>query len=210
MIGPRTGGGASLATTLRSVGLCATLLGIGVVGCSGPPPGPPLPPTPEWTTERSAAAERLAARLGDASDEAPLVVRLAFDEAVDLDLYVTGPQLETVYYANTPSRIGGALVADLRCARAGDTRTDAARIETITFPAVPGRYRVGVDYPHACGPARDPAPFALRVDLPGGPLTERGIAVYHVFEPIVLEFELATDPEAEAGTGNGVEPEVQR
>jgi len=172
-----------------------------VAACSGPPPGPPVPPTPDWTAQRSAVADELAARLATPDADAPLVVRLAFSEAADLDLYVTGPLQETVYYANTPSKIGGTLAQDQRCTHAGP------RIETVRFPAVSGRYRVGVDYPRGCGDAKPPAPFALQVDLPGGPLTHRGIAVYHVFEPIILEFEV--DFESEAGTGAGSTPEVQ-
>ena len=39
---------------------------------------------------------------------------LAFGEAADLDLFVTGPRQETVYFANTPTAVGGELEVDAR------------------------------------------------------------------------------------------------
>ena len=44
-----------------------------------------------------------------------LSVQLAFEADTDLDLYVTGPLLETVYFANLASKSGGELSADVRC-----------------------------------------------------------------------------------------------
>jgi hypothetical protein len=129
-----------------------------------------------------------------------LSVHLAFGEVADLDLYVTGPLDETVYYGNTPSKIGGALVDDRRC------ENDGPGIETIRFsaPLTPGRYRVGVDYPHACGETPAPTPFVIAVDAPGGRTTRRGLARYRVFEPIILEIDVDGDPVA------GGEMEVER
>jgi hypothetical protein len=148
---------------------------------------------PAWTPERTRAAHALAARLEAREPPEPegLRVRLAFGAEVDLDLYVTDPFEETVYHGNTPSRTGGALIQDQRCVH------PAPRVETIHFPAplAPGRYRVGVDYPRACDEARAPAPFAVAVDGPGGRTMHRGLARHQVFEPIVLELEIATDEE---------------
>ncbi|HXK26557.1 MAG TPA: hypothetical protein VMS55_28095, partial [Myxococcota bacterium] len=65
-----------------------------------------------------------------------LVVELSFGAEADLDLYVTGPDQETAYFANTPVRSGGALERDRRC---GDA---APRVERVLWPAPPpGRYR---------------------------------------------------------------------
>ena len=183
----RVRGGALPSTLL----LFITAL-LASAGCDdGPPPGPVVAPRPEWTPERSSAADALAARLESLPDANGVVVRLAFGPEADLDLYVTGPLEETVYYANTPSRIGGELVEDQRCEHPG------TRIEEARFPAVPGRYRVGVDYSRACGETRVPAPFAVRVDTPAGRESHRAIATYQMFEPVVLEFEVKarTDPE---------------
>jgi len=188
---------------LRPVVLALSVVAVGL-GCDdAPPSAPPPEPAAEWTPERmreaNAHAERLAA-LGPAESDA-LRVRLAFGPGSDLDLYVTGPDQETVYYANTPGKGGGELVEDERCAH------DGPRIETVRFdaPLAPGRYRVGVDYPHACGDDPAPAPFVVRVDGPGGlgATTERrGLARYHVFEPVVLE----VDVPPRAGPRSEVQP----
>lgn len=166
------------------------LLVAALVGCDdAPPAGPIAGPAPEWTAQRSAEAETLETRLAALAPGAPerLRVQLAFGPEADLDLYVTGPLDETVYYANTPSRVGGELLEDRRCEH------PAPRIESVRFPLAPGRYRVGVDYPHACGDTRTPVPFALLVETPGSREQLRGLAAYQVFEPVVFEFEL--DPE---------------
>lgn len=176
------------------VAAAATALLFAAAGCDGgPPPGPVVAEPPEWTPERTRAAQALAELLA-ASEPAVtegLRVRLAFGAEADLDLYVTDPSEETVYYANTPSRTGGALFEDQRCAH------PAPRVETVQFPAplAPGRYRIGVDYPRACDEAREPAPFAVAVDGPAGRTLHRGLVQHQVFEPIVVEIELTADGE---------------
>ena len=165
-------------------------------GCGdGPPPGPAAKPPPSWQPEQTREAEALAEHLAGLPAAAPgdLTVSLAFGPASDLDLYVTGPREETVYYANTPSRIGGALTLDRRCVH------DAPRVETVVFPAplIPGRYRVGVDYPDSCDEARAAVPFALRIDGPEADRALEGLAAHRVFEPIVWEFEIGASASAE-------------
>lgn len=134
------------------------------------------------------AAARHAAALADppqgVSADA-LVVRLSFAADVDLDLYVTDPLEETVYYGNSPSRIGGRLLRDVRC------ESDAARVETVVIdPAPRGRYRVGVDFPERCGGGNDATDFALRIDFAGQRRDRTGRLAPRVFEPVVLEFEV--------------------
>jgi hypothetical protein len=134
-------------------------------------------------------AEGLAAALeADTPAEAgdTLTVRLAFADEVDLDLYVTGPLEETVYFANSPSRIGGELVADARCG------SPAPRVEEVRFPAAtPGRYRVGVDHPARCDGRDDATAFAVVVTGPHGLReTRSGVIRFLEFLPIVLELEL--------------------
>jgi len=124
-----------------------------------------------------------------------LRVELAFGEGADLDLYVTDPALETVYFANTPTRLGG-LEADLRCGSAGP------RIEVVRFPAAPaGRYRVGVDFPERCGTRGDEGGFRLRVRGPGVAREIEGRVAFGRFESRVLEFELAAPPPRDAECG---------
>jgi hypothetical protein len=114
-------------------------------------------------------------------------VRLVFGADADLDLYVTGPAQDSVYFANPTSRDGGRLVADRRCG------SPAPRVETIEFaPAAPGRYRVGIDFMIRCARGLDRAEYELSVEQPGrSPLRQRGQATFGAFAPRVLEFEVA-------------------
>ncbi|MGH0032427.1 MAG: hypothetical protein ACQGVC_21765 [Myxococcota bacterium] len=167
--------------------LLPVLLAWLAIGCASRLPAPP--PPPEWNASRRAAAERLQAELREAPPAGDaLVVRLAFAPGVDLDLYVTDPRLETVYYANTPSVSGGELVADRRC----DTPGDATRVETVRFAAPPaGRYRIGVDFPHRCEGGPDEVPYAIQVDDRGVRSERSGLARWLEFTVIVHEFEVA-------------------
>lgn len=152
-------------------------------------PGPDgRPPLPEWDPARSEGAagfESILLALPRAEDGS-VQVRLAFGPGVDLDLYVSDPLQETVYYANTPSESGGHLDGDRRCEPAAK---DGPRVETIVFPAAPsGRYRVGVDYARRCDPDADVVPFAVSVEAGGQRSAHRGLAEPFVRQPKVTEF----------------------
>src|SRR2546425_12587999 len=58
-------------------------------------------------------------------------VTLLWSSPVDLDLYVTDPSLETVYFANSQSQTGGRLEQDVTCKAirggGGTTRRRAGR-----------------------------------------------------------------------------------
>jgi hypothetical protein len=149
---------------------------LGLAGCAATDaPGPPPP---------DAQAAELARVLASAPQPPPgaVVVRLAFGAEADLDLYVTDPLQEAVYFGNTPARSGGRLEADLRCDAA------APRVETVVFdPAPAGRYRVGVDFPERCDGGRGEVAFAVEL-VTGGRRTQRsGRLAPAVFEPLVLE-----------------------
>jgi uncharacterized protein YfaP (DUF2135 family) len=119
---------------------------------------------------------------------AALTVTLLWDTAVDLDLYVTDPAQETVYYANPRSRSGGALERDTRCAgRAAGEQVERAR---WTDPP-PGRYRVGVDFPEGCdekGPGE--VPYRLVIESNGQREEVRGRAKLAEREARSFEFTL--------------------
>ena len=92
---------------------------------------------PNWASAESAPAAGIVR------------VELRFNASVDLDLYVTDPTRETVYFANTPSKTEGRLERDARCENAKDNTGES--IEVITFPhAQVGTYRIGIDYMEAC------------------------------------------------------------
>jgi hypothetical protein len=114
-----------------------------------------------------------------------LRVRLAFGAEADLDLFVTDPTHESVYFANSPSRSGGELHSDLRCG------SEAPRIEVVSFErAPPGRYRVGVDFPERCDALQSPVALVVSVETQLGRKLHRQSIRPRIFEPIVLEFDI--------------------
>jgi len=127
-------------------------------------------------------------------------VRLVFGEQADLDLYVTDPNLETVYFGNNPSRGGGVLTADVRC--------DAAtpRSEAVSFmDACPGRYRVGVEHASNCTRRSGPVPYRVEVLAGESEWQVEGEIEPGAFDNQVLEFELRTSaaPPIDAGDLDG-------
>jgi len=136
----------------------------------------------------AAEANELAKALtADANVPSPgsLRVRLAFGAAADLDLYVTDPNQETAYFANSPTRQGAKLVRDVLC---GDP---LPRIETIALDdPIPGRYRVGIDYPRACGDAPGAVSFVVSFDTPTRRESRRGSIQPGEFLAIVMEVDV--------------------
>ncbi len=121
-------------------------------------------------------------RLQEASG---LLVQLAFGAEADLDLYVTDPLLETVYFANHKSKSGGQISDDMRCDK------QPFRIEEVRFHApMPGRYRVGVDHPGQCNGNKEPAAYVISVLQNGIRQEVRGSVSLRQFDVIVLEFEV--------------------
>jgi hypothetical protein len=137
-----------------------------------------------------ACGRRVLAPPPAASPEPPsagVTVTLRWDGPVDLDLYVTDPVLETVYYGNPRSASGGVLEADARCAR----RTPGMQEERVRWTKPPsGRYRVGVDFPEACGARVDDVAWAMTVDVDGRRQETTGRAHLAERRPAVLEFDV--------------------
>jgi hypothetical protein len=169
---------------LRDIGgTIAALVAGTLLACTSPRPEPK--PAPQWDAGARGAADALEAALA-ALPSAPageLVVRLAFEAGADLDLYVSDPLDETVYYANTPVRSGGALDGDRRCEDA------APRVETVRFASpLAGRYRVGVDFQQRCRDGQDVVPWAISIEARGERRLLRGLAEWNVFASRVDEF----------------------
>ena len=164
---------AAMSARIRET-IAALLAALPVACASGPAKPLPPPPAPEWSDALRARAAALEAALTAEPPAAAgaLLVRLAFEPAADLDLYVSDPQEETVYYGNTPARSGGALDADVRCPHDG-------AVETVRFAApLAGRYRVGVDFQQRCAGGERVAPYALALEAPGQRRLLRGLAVW--------------------------------
>jgi hypothetical protein len=168
---------------LRVVGLVVVILW--AVGCSDPEAA-----QKELQIRLENRSEELNILLNEANSsasqrEAGLLVQLAFGAEADLDLYVTGPLLETVYFANHESKSGGKISDDIRCDK------QSFRIEEVWFDApMPGRYRVGVDYPEQCNGNREPAAYVISVLQDGKRQEVRGSVSLRQFDVIVLEFEV--------------------
>jgi hypothetical protein len=177
-----------IARILRALGIA----GLAVAGLAGGASG--------CTAEEQQRSEEQAAVLAKQADALAVdltaltptditgvVVQLVFGEEADLDLYVTDPLLDTVYFARHETRTGGRISSDVRCDDAGP------RIEEVRFDAPwPGRYRVGVDHPTRCDgtPAPAPAAFAVTVYADGKTYHAKGSVALEQFEVVVLDFEV--------------------
>ncbi len=157
--------------TPRAYSLCIPLI-VTVVACAtrpsqpaGPPPAPSLPPT------------------------SGLRVVLTWSAPIDLDLYLTDPTSETVYFGNTPSSHGARLVHDTRCRDVAAAAEGFLEVVHVPSP-MPGRYRIGVDFIDACKAKPEPAGFRVVVELAGARRQATGTIRLEEFQPIVLEFEV--------------------
>jgi len=124
----------------------------------------------------------------DADETAGLHVFLTWDAPVDLDLYLTDPSTESLYFGNNPTRSGSRLLTDVRC----DTvRTSSAAVEhALIAKPTAGAYRVGVDFLDDCGSGIELVPFRISVDHDALHLEKSGRARVGEFLVIGLDFEL--------------------
>lgn len=81
----------------------------------------------------------------------PIQVTLEWDGPADLDLFVTDPAGEQVWYRNTTVSSGGLLDVDARA----DCQDTGSTVENIVWQGTPpaGTYRVSVDHYSECGQA---------------------------------------------------------
>lgn len=136
-------------------------------------------------TQAAAFAEQLEDAASGPLAPGELVVRLAFGAEADLDLYVTDPLAESIYFANRDARSGGKLTADVRC------DSPEPRIEEVRFATpLPGRYRIGVDHPTRCDGAKTPTAYAVSVQGAGLSNQAGGSIALSQFDVIVMEFEV--------------------
>ncbi len=121
----------------------------------------------------------------------PVRVSLLWAAPVDLDLYVTDPTLETVYFANNPAGSGGRLGRDVTCGEVRQAPAGSTLRETAEWAhSLPGRYRVSVDFPAACDGRPGEVSFRVLAEVRGERIERTGALGPVVFEPIVLEFDL--------------------
>jgi hypothetical protein len=130
-----------------------------------------------------------------AANAAGLSVRLLWNEPVDLDLYLTDPSWETLYFANNPTRAGAKMERDARC----DTLGPAPPFVETALLAAPaaGPYRIGVHFIDACASDVGEAAVRLVVDLDGERLERVATLRRDEFRVVALEFEIGA-----GATGN--------
>jgi uncharacterized protein YfaP (DUF2135 family) len=151
------------------------LLGVSVLlGCAAKPSARQLPPAP-------------------ATAAAPGVrVLLLWSAPVDLDLYVTDPSLETVYFGNPVSQTGGRLERDVTCETVEGGANGQPLVEEVGWdPPTGGRYRVGVDFIDACGSKTEEAEFRLVTEVWGDRREHTGTVRKARFQPVVIEFDVS-------------------
>jgi hypothetical protein len=111
-------------------------------------------------------------------------------EAVDLDLYVTGPDAVSVYFAR-PQGDFGTLLDDSTCATRPAGTVASERVDLGTLP--PGTYRVGVDFSRVCHGATPAAAFRIVADVGSQRDEATGAIVAQVFRAAALEFTVPAD-----------------
>jgi hypothetical protein len=144
-----------------------------LAGCRAKPPVALAPPAMAPVASRAAGVR----------------VTLLWSSPVDLDLYVTDPSLETVYFANSRSQTGGRLEQDVTCkgiAGGGGALTERAE----WAEASKGRYRVGVDFMEDCGSEIDETEFRVVTEVSGKRRERAAKILKGRFEPVVLEFDV--------------------
>jgi len=97
-------------------------------------------------------------------------VTLTWGKKVDLDLYVTDPSGETIYYAHDSSESGGKLDVDRKCSNIDG----GPLMENIFWPsgkAPTGAYTVKVNFFENCSNLPTPISFNVKTVINGNPTT---------------------------------------
>lgn len=118
-----------------------------------------------------------------------LVVEIQWDAPVDLDIFLTDPSGETVYFANRLAKSGAAMGAESGCRDAA--QGDGPYRESIRIPsALAGRYRVSVDFIKDCGHTTLSADLRVILKTPDGTVLGQAESQvqYRSLNPVAWEF----------------------
>ena len=121
-----------------------------------------------------------------------LHLELTWTAPVDLDLFVTGPSGETIYFGNKQAKNGDKVTEESNCESVISKPTHLR--ETVLIPAAQsGKYRVSVDFILQCGSNLEEV--AAKIDLFNAQndtkLTQQTITVKRqVLNTVAMEFEV--------------------
>ena len=118
-----------------------------------------------------------------------LTVELIWETPVDLDLFLTDPGGETVYFANRIAKSGAKMGAMLGCEAVGNQNQKF--LESVHIPAAQaGRYRVSVDFIKDCGNSILEAEFSVILKNKEGAAIGNGQSEvqYRLLNPVGWEF----------------------
>jgi hypothetical protein len=174
--------------SVRRAGVVVLLAFVGGCMLDGPPPRLPDKPVAPAEVSNLPAPPPVSRPRWAPPPTAKLAVMLSWTDAADLDLYVTDPNGQTVYFAHPRSDSGGTLIADARCKDA----TYGERHEGVFWTDPPsGRYRIGVDFIEPCVAGVRAATFEVTVEVDGRrEKRQRGSVRAEQRDPRVLEFTL--------------------
>jgi len=99
------------------------------------------------------------------------VLELIWQVPVDLDLFLTGPGGETIYFGNRTARLGHQMIAESDCAAVSER--EAPYIERAQIPiAHSGTYRASIDFIKHCGMGESTVKAALKLMAADGTLIQ--------------------------------------
>lgn len=81
--------------------------------------------------------------------EGPHIIEISWREPIDLDLFLTGPKGETIYFANRLSKNGMRMRTETGCTEMKGK--EPPFIEQAVIPSqIKGKFRVSVDFINSC------------------------------------------------------------
>ncbi len=121
----------------------------------------------------------------------PLIIELVWESPVDLDLFLTDPTGETVYFANRISKSGVRMGLESGCGEISKNPTsyrESVKIEK----ALLSRYRVSVDFIKDCGNTSLDAEFDVILKNKEGDVIDsaRSSVQYRLLNPVGWEFRI--------------------
>jgi len=120
-----------------------------------------------------------------------LTVELLWQAPVDLDLFLTDPNGETVYFANRTAKSGARMGVETGCKQVMQEKGNY-RESAVIPKALSGRYRVSVDFIKDCGSKAVSAAFEAVLRSKEGRELGRGRSEvqYRLLNPVGWEFEV--------------------